>query len=151
MISHPATPPMAQISMVMMLMGIGGERKRFVRNNRSTPTTALMANPTNPPPKAISVVRGTEINNTTTNMTTTMSTSNSMPHNFSRRPDYLPLFTQMPRETVQLIRIGPKWVPHKAAKRCEGGFVAPFLVTKAHIEMPFGYLLDSLRSRILGN
>src|SRR5215203_4664610 len=147
MISHPATPPMAQISMVMMLMGIGGERKRFVRNNRSTPTTALMANPTNPPPKAISVVRGTEINNTTTNMTTTMSTSNSMPHNFSRRPDCLPaskgvddelpLFTEMPRETVQLIRIGPKWVPHKAAKRCEGGFVAPFLVTKAHIEMPF--------------
>src|SRR5215213_3369807 len=90
MISHPTTPPMAQISMVMMLMGIGGERKRFVNNNSSTPTTALMANPTNPPPKAISVVRRAEINNATTNMTTTMSTSNSMWHNFSRRPYCLP-------------------------------------------------------------
>src|SRR5215217_1831891 len=110
MISHPTTPPMAQISMVMMLMGIGGERKRFVNNNSSTPTTALMANPTNPPPKAISVVRRAEINNATTNMTTTMSTSNSMWHNFSRRPDCLPaskgvddelpLFTQMPRARI---------------------------------------------------
>jgi hypothetical protein len=34
--------------------------------------------------------------------------------------------------------------PYKAAKRCDRGFAAPFLVTKAHIEMPFSYLLDSL-------
>src|SRR5215212_4601870 len=40
---------------------------------------------------------------------------------------------------------------HKAAKRCDRGFADPFLVTKAHIEMPFSYLLDSLRGSILGN
>ena len=33
---------------------------------------------------------------------------------------------------------------HKAAKRYDRGFAAPFLVTKAHIDMPFSYLLDSL-------
>jgi hypothetical protein len=33
---------------------------------------------------------------------------------------------------------------HKAAKRCDRGFAAPFLVTKVHIDMPFSYLLDSL-------
>ena len=96
--------------MVMMLIGIGGERKRFVTNNSSTPTTALMANPTNPPPKAISVVRRAEITNATTNMATTMSTSNSMRHNFSRRPDCLPaskgvddelpLFTEFPAKGI---------------------------------------------------
>src|SRR5215216_8080699 len=110
MINHPTTPPMVQMSMVMMLIGIGGERKRFDTNNSSTPTTALMANPTNPPSKAISVVRRAKINNATTNMTTPMSTSNSMRHNFSRRPDCLPaskgvddklpLFTELPRARI---------------------------------------------------
>jgi hypothetical protein len=38
---------------------------------------------------------------------------------------------------------------HKAAKWCDRGFAAAFLVTKTHIEMPFSYLLDSL-SRQLG-
>jgi hypothetical protein len=32
---------------------------------------------------------------------------------------------------------------HRAAKRCDRGFVAPVLVAKAHIEMPFSDLLDS--------
>jgi len=36
----------------------------------------------------------------------------------------------------------------KAAKRCDRGFAAPFLVTKAHIDMPFSYLLDSLSRRL---
>ena len=41
---------------------------------------------------------------------------------------------------------------HKAAKRCDRGFAAPFfLVTKAHIEMPFSYLLDTFRGGIPGN
>jgi hypothetical protein len=71
----------------------------------------LMANPINPPSKAISVVRRAKINNATTNMTTPMSTSNSMRHNFSRKPDCLPankgvddelpLFTGLPLETVR--------------------------------------------------
>ena len=72
------------MSMVMRLMGIGGERKRFVTNNSSTPTTALMASPTNPPSKAISVVRRAKINNATTNMATNMSTSHSMEEHFTR-------------------------------------------------------------------
>src|SRR5215218_4997900 len=38
----------------------------------------------------------------------------------------------------------PQMGSHKAAKRCDRGFADPFLVTKAHIEMPFSYLLDSL-------
>jgi hypothetical protein len=40
---------------------------------------------------------------------------------------------------------------HRAAKRCDRGFVAPVLVAKAHIEMPFSDLLDSFRALILGN
>src|SRR5215213_7878938 len=37
---------------------------------------------------------------------------------------------------------------HKAAKWCDRGFAAAFLVTKTHIEMPFSYLLDSLRETV---
>ena len=42
----------------------------------------------------------------------------------------------------------PQMGSHKAAKRCDRGFAAPFLVTKAHIDMPFSYLLDSLSETV---
>src|SRR5215217_66102 len=110
MINHPTTPPIAQISTVMMLMGIGGDTKRFVRNNISTPTTALMASPTNPACDSWAVVNRAKRNNTTAAMTTTMSTSHSMLHYFSRRPDCLPankrvggglpLCTELPRRLI---------------------------------------------------
>src|SRR5215208_4959717 len=90
MINHPATPPMTQMSRVMTLMGIGGETTRFVTNNSSTPTTALMASPTHPASDSISVVSRAKINNATANMTTTASTSNSMSNHFSREQECLP-------------------------------------------------------------
>jgi hypothetical protein len=37
---------------------------------------------------------------------------------------------------------------HRAAKRCDRGFVAPVLVAKAHIEMPFSDLLDSFSETV---
>jgi hypothetical protein len=37
----------------------------------------------------------------------------------------------------------PQMSLYRAAKRCDRGFVAPVLVAKAHIEMPFSDLLDS--------
>src|SRR5215213_9982809 len=40
----------------------------------------------------------------------------------------------------------PQMGSHKAAKWCDRGFAAAFLVTKTHIEMPFSYLLDSQTS-----
>jgi hypothetical protein len=47
MISHPTTPPIAQIRMVKMLMGMGGERTRFVKKMRSTPRIPLTISPVN--------------------------------------------------------------------------------------------------------
>jgi hypothetical protein len=41
--SHPITPPMALMSMVSRLIGIGGERNRFVRKMRTTPIIASMS------------------------------------------------------------------------------------------------------------
>src|SRR5215218_4488611 len=84
MINHPTTPPIAQISTVMMLMGIGGDTKRFVRNNISTPTTALMASPTHPACDSWAVVNRAKSNNATAAMITTMSTTNSMEEHYTR-------------------------------------------------------------------
>jgi hypothetical protein len=41
MINHPTTPPIAQISIVMRLMGISSSRNRFVRKRRITPITPV--------------------------------------------------------------------------------------------------------------
>src|SRR5215217_3949233 len=40
-INHPTTPPIAQMSKVIRLMGIGGERNRFVRISSTTPTSVF--------------------------------------------------------------------------------------------------------------
>jgi hypothetical protein len=40
---------------------------------------------------------------------------------------------------------------YRAAKRYDRGFVAPVLVAKAHIEMPFSDLLDSFSRDCLKN
>ena len=42
-ISHPITPPMALMSMVSRLIGIGGESNRFVRKMRTNPIIALVS------------------------------------------------------------------------------------------------------------
>src|SRR5918997_5297883 len=73
MINHPTTPPIAQISMVRRLIGIGGETTTFVRNKSIRPTMALTASPT-----SSAVVRATKTNTATTARTTTMSTTHSM-------------------------------------------------------------------------
>ena len=39
-INQPTTPPIAQMSKVIRLMGIGGERNRFVRISSTTPTNS---------------------------------------------------------------------------------------------------------------
>src|SRR5215218_289686 len=77
-INHPTTPPIAQMSKVIRLMGIGGERNRFVRISSTTPTSVLTARPTNETPPRARRAKST----TTTNM----SMSNSI------KP-YLTLYT----------------------------------------------------------
>ena|SRR5215217_1217816 len=80
MINHPPTPPIAQMSRVMMLMGIGGETTRFVRNNSISPTMVLTASPT-----SSVVVRASKINTAAAAMTTSKSTSNSMEDHYTRK------------------------------------------------------------------
>ena len=46
MINHPTTPPIAQISILRRLIGIGGDTTTFVRNKSIRPTMALTASPT---------------------------------------------------------------------------------------------------------
>ncbi len=47
MTTQPITPPMAQMSMVIMLIGMSSARTRFVRKRRTTPRIALMRNTIN--------------------------------------------------------------------------------------------------------
>ena len=67
------------MSIVMRLMGIGGETKRLATNKSISPTMALTASPTNS-----AVVRASKANTASTAMTTTMSTSNSMEEHYTR-------------------------------------------------------------------
>ncbi len=75
MTNHPITPPIAQMSTVRMLMGIGGVMNRFVRTRRTRPTTALMTSPINENPPLDSTARATR----TTNMSTINSTQHYIP------------------------------------------------------------------------
>src|SRR5215211_6196001 len=67
------------MSIVMRLMGIGGETTRLARNKSISPTMALTASPTNS-----AVVRASKPNTATTAMTTTMSTIHSIEDHYTR-------------------------------------------------------------------
>jgi len=78
MINQPTTPPMALMSIVMMLMGIGGLRTRFVRNMSTTPTIALTMSAGNASSPIPVTSRTTSTNITT--MSTTISTKPTTLH-----------------------------------------------------------------------
>jgi hypothetical protein len=70
MISHPTTPPIAQIITVSRLMGMSSARTRFVRKRRTTPTIPLtMSCPRERPPR---------VSTSNTIITTSMSTTSSI-------------------------------------------------------------------------
>jgi hypothetical protein len=82
--SHPITPPMALMSMVSRLIGIGAERNRFVRKMRTNPIIALMSSAHK---KRIPVSMSIAPNNPTTTKSTTHSIS-APPSELLARPSH---------------------------------------------------------------
>src|SRR5918995_483067 len=72
MISHPTTPPIAQMITVSRLMGMSSARTRFVRKRRTTPTIPFtMSCPRERPPR---------VSTSNTIIITSMSTTSSINH-----------------------------------------------------------------------
>src|SRR5215212_6733910 len=124
MINHPTTPPIAQTSRVMRLMGIGGETKRFVRSNSISPTMVLTARPT-----SHAVVRPSKTNTAATAMTTRMSTTHSMEDHYTRKLSSLDSQEKTKEQVASIHRIAEKGSsrkPKASVKYGKGrGFLLP--------------------------
>ena len=62
MISQPSTPPIAQMSTVRRLMGIGGVMNKFVKKRRTIPKIALTMSPPSELPPRPSTIKTTNTN-----------------------------------------------------------------------------------------